>query len=51
MDRDYDPNDPEEVRMVLRHEILAARLKVTLDRKRGVETSELVKALAGMELP
>ena len=35
----------------LRREILAARLKVTLDEQLGRETSETVRALAGMDLP
>lgn len=35
----------------LRREILAARLKVTLDEQLNRETSDTVKALAGMKLP
>lgn len=35
----------------LRREILAARLKVTLDEQFKRETSPTVKALAGMKLP
>lgn len=35
----------------LRREILAARLKVTLDEQLKRETSPTVKALAGMKLP
>lgn len=36
---------------ILRHEILAARLKVTLDRELGRTTSDKVRRLAGMTLP
>lgn len=35
----------------LRREILGARLKVTIDAKRGIPTSPKVRALAEMKLP
>ena len=40
-----------ELFRVLRREILAARLKVTLDRELGRVTSPVVFRLAGMRLP
>jgi hypothetical protein len=49
--RTYDPTNKEQVFATLRREILAARLKVTLDVQLGRETSRTVKALAGMKLP
>lgn len=49
--RRYDPTQKDQVINTLRREILAARLKVTLDRKLGETTSDLVKKLAGMDLP
>lgn len=49
--RNYDPTNKAEVFAVLRREIMAARLKVTLDRELKRETSETVKRLAGMKLP
>ncbi|TJY67340.1 hypothetical protein E4J89_15775 [Arthrobacter sp. CAU 1506] len=49
--RNYDPTNREEVASVLRKEIRAARLKITLDKKLGRETSPHVKLLAGMTLP
>ncbi|MGW6174345.1 hypothetical protein ACWF5H_12685 [Arthrobacter sp. NPDC055138] len=49
--RNYDPTNREEVASTLRKEIRAARLKVTLDKKLGRETSPQVKLLAGMTLP
>lgn len=47
----YDPSHKDEVFATLRREILAARLKVTLDKQLNRETSPTVKALAGMKLP
>lgn len=47
----YDPQRREEVLTELRREILAARLKVSLDKRRGRKTSEAVKFLSEMELP
>lgn len=35
----------------LRREILAARLKVSLDKRRGRETNEAVMFLSSLELP
>lgn len=49
--RNYDPTNRDEVASTLRKEIRAARLKVTLDKKLGRETSPHVKLLAGMTLP
>ncbi|MDD1477927.1 hypothetical protein [Arthrobacter sp. H16F315] len=49
--RTYDPTNKEQVFATLRREILAARLKVTLDEQLGRETSRTVKALAQMKLP
>lgn len=47
----YDPTRKEQVFDTLRREILAARLKVTLDEQLHRETSPTVKRLAGMKLP
>lgn len=49
--RTYDPTSKEQVFATLRREILAARLKVTLDEQLGRETSPRVKLLAQMKLP
>ncbi|MGJ9426405.1 hypothetical protein ACHABX_11260 [Nesterenkonia halotolerans] len=49
--RNYDPNNRDEVQTVLRREIRAARLKVTLDRHLNRPTSDAVKRLASLELP
>lgn len=49
--RTYDPTNREEVASTLRKEIRAARLKITLDKKLGRETSPQVKLLAGLTLP
>ena len=49
--RTYDRNDRDQVAAALRKEIRAARLKVTLDKKQGRETSPQVKLLAGLTLP
>lgn len=49
--RNYDPTNREQVASALREEIRTARLKVTLDKKSGRETSPQVKLLAGMTLP
>ncbi|KQN88983.1 hypothetical protein [Arthrobacter sp. Leaf69] len=46
-----DPAKTNEVFATLRREILAARLKVTLDNQLGRESSPTVKYLAGMKLP
>ena len=53
MDRRWpkDPTNKPDVFNVLRPEIRAARLKVTLDEQPGRETSSTVKLLAGMTLP
>lgn len=51
MTRAYDPKDRDEVFDTLRREILAARVKVTLDKELKRPTSETVKRLAGMKLP
>lgn len=47
----YDPADREQVASTLRKEIRAARLKITLDKKLGRETSPQVKLLASLSLP
>lgn len=49
--RAYYPENRGQVFDTLRREILAARLKVTLDRELKRETSEMVMRLAGMKLP
>lgn len=49
--RTYDPTRKDQVFNTLRREILAARLKVTLDEQLHRETSPTVKRLAGMKLP
>lgn len=46
-----DPSRKEQVFATLRREILAARLKVTLDEQLNRKTSPTVKALAQMKLP
>lgn len=46
-----DPATKEQLFATLRREILAARLKVTLDEQLHRETSPTVKRLAGMKLP
>jgi hypothetical protein len=45
------PAKTDQVFATLRREILAARLKVTLDNQLSRETSPTVKRLAGMKLP
>ncbi|MBE1514310.1 hypothetical protein H4W26_001065 [Nesterenkonia halotolerans] len=50
-ERSYDPNNRDEVQAVLRREIRAARLKVTLDRALNRPTSAAVKRLASIGLP
>lgn len=45
------PTKKDQVFRTLRREILAARLKVTLDEQLGRETSRTVMRLAGMKLP
>jgi hypothetical protein len=47
----YDPACKDQVFATLRREILAARLKVTLDEQLNRETSPMVKRLARMKLP
>jgi hypothetical protein len=47
----FDPARRDKIFAILRREILAARLKVTLDEQLGRETSPTVKHLAGMKLP
>lgn len=49
--RKYDPRSKEQVFNTLRREILAARLKVTLDEQLGRTTSSTVKRLSKMKLP
>ncbi|WP_104086301.1 hypothetical protein [Arthrobacter sp. GMC3] len=49
--RTYDPANKDQVFATLRHEILAARLKVALDERLRRETSPTVKRLANMKLP
>lgn len=49
--RTYDPENRREVFDILRSQILAARLKVTLDEKQSRETSPMVMRLSKMELP
>ena len=49
--RTYDRSRKDQVSGTLRLEILAARLKITVDAKLGEHTSETVKKLANMTLP
>lgn len=49
--RTYDPSNKDQVFFTLRREILAARLKVTLDQELNRETSPTVKRLAQTTLP
>lgn len=51
VERTYDPTQRDQVINTLRSEILAARLKVTLDKKRNKDSSALVKKLAALKLP
>lgn len=47
----YAKKSKAEMFHILRREILAARLKVTLDKKRKRPTSDKIRRLAAMELP
>lgn len=47
----YDKKSKAEMFSILTREILAARLKVTLDRELNRPTSETVRKLAAMNLP
>lgn len=47
----YNPTRKDQVFDTLRREILAARLKVTLDEQLGRSTSSTVKRLSNMKLP
>lgn len=47
----YNAKSKAEMFHILRREILAARLKITVDKKSGRPTSEKVRRLAAMELP
>ncbi|POH75187.1 hypothetical protein [Arthrobacter glacialis] len=49
--RAYDPENRDQVFDTLRREILAAQVKVTLDKELNRPTSDTVKRLAGMKLP
>lgn len=49
--RTYNPACKDQVFDTLRREILAARLKGTLDEQLNRETSPTVKRLARMKLP
>jgi hypothetical protein len=49
--RTYDPERKDQVFDTLRREILAARLKVTLDEQLERETSPTVLRLSRMKLP
>lgn len=49
--RTYDPARKDQVFYTLRREILAARLKVTLDEQLNRETSPTVLRLSRMKLP
>lgn len=49
--RTYDLSKKADVKAALRQAILMARLQLTLDKKRGRESSEINKRLAKMELP
>lgn len=48
---EYSGKSKTEMYGILRREIRAARLKVTLDKNLGRETSDTVKKLANMKLP
>ncbi|MCH8560344.1 hypothetical protein [Nesterenkonia sp. DZ6] len=47
----YDLKSKAEIFYILRREILAARLKISLDKKFGRPTSEKVRRFAAMDLP
>lgn len=49
--RGYDHLSSDEVLSALRQEILAARLKVTLDEELGRETSDVIIELSKMNAP
>lgn len=49
--RRYDPSSKGQMIRTLRREIMAARLKVALDKELKRETSATVISLAGMILP
>jgi hypothetical protein len=49
--RKYDPTSKEQLFETLRREVLAARLKATLDEQLGRETSPTVQRLSKMKLP
>ena len=49
--RRYSADSKDEIFDTLRREILAARLKVTLDEQLNRKTSSTVKQLAQMKLP
>lgn len=49
--RNYDPENRREVFDELRSQILAARLKATLDERQYRETSPTVMRLSKLELP
>lgn len=49
--RAYDPTDRDQVVAELRREILAARLKVTIDKKLKRKPSAASLRLAGTKLP
>jgi hypothetical protein len=49
--KDFDSERQDKIFATLRREILAARLKVTLDEQLGRKTSPIVTHLAGMNLP
>ena len=50
-ERAYDPTDKVQAFRALRQEILATRLKVTLDEELGRETSPVVLHLSRTTLP
>lgn len=50
-ERSYDPTNKAEVFDTLRRQILAARLKRTLDAKQNLKSTPTVERLAQMNLP
>lgn len=50
-ERSYDPTNKAEVFDTLRRQILAARLKLTLNKKQNLKSTPTVERLAQMSLP
>ena len=51
VERPYDPTNRAQVVVEVRREILAARLRVTIDERLGRETPPVLLRLSRMKLP